>query len=95
MLSNTAGIHLTVEYAKYVYTETAYWIAFNMPSDKINLLHIKTLMRVNSLELDVLFSILSQDKRLELNRKKQKAAEKEKEEIQAEEAVVRSLLMEN
>lgn len=52
-------------------------------------------MRVNSLELDVLFSILSQDKRLELNRKKQKAAEKEKEEIQAEEAVVRSLLMEN
>ncbi len=53
------------------------------------------MMRANALELDVLFSILSQDKQMELNRRKQKIAQKEKEEIQAEEAVVRSLLMEN
>jgi hypothetical protein len=94
-LSDSTGIHLTVEYAKYVYKETAHWIAFNMPSDKINLLHIKTMMRANALELDVLFSILSQDKQMELSRRKQKIAKKEKEEIQAEEAVVRSLLTEN
>jgi hypothetical protein len=66
-----------------------------MPSDKINLLHIKPMMRANALELDVLFAVLSQDKQMEMARRKQKIEQKEKEEIQAEEAIVRSLLMEN
>jgi hypothetical protein len=51
--------------------------------------------RVTALDLDVLFHILDKDKQGEIARRKKALEQKEKEEIQAEEAIVRAILMEN
>lgn len=47
-----------------------------------------------ALDFDILFRVLTKDKLGEISRKREEIAKKEKEEIQAEEAIVRSLLME-
>lgn len=78
-----------------VFEETAYWISFLIPTDKITILHVKQMKKVTSLDLDVLFHILNKDKQGELVRRKKAVEQKEKEEIQAEEAIVRSILMES
>lgn len=78
-----------------VFEETAYWISFLIPTDKITILHVKQMKKVTSLDLDVLFHILNKDKQGELVRRKKALEQKEKEEIQAEEAIVRSILMES
>lgn len=78
-----------------IFEEAAYWISFLVPSDKITILHINQIKRITSLDLDVLFHVLNKDKQGELVRRKKAVEQKEKEEIQAEEAIVRSILMEN
>jgi hypothetical protein len=95
ILKNNYGTQHTIDYALSVYEEIAYWTAFFIESDKINVLHAKRLGKITSLDLDVLLKISGKDKDMEINRRKHKAKEKEKEEIQEEEAIVRSLLMEN
>ena len=94
-LSSYAGIHHLIAAATVIFEDTAYWISYLVPSDKITILHIKQLKQTTSLDLDVLFHILNKDKQGELTRRKKSIQEKEKEEIQAEEAIVRSILMEN
>jgi hypothetical protein len=74
--------------------ETAHWASYLVPTEKINLLHVKALSRVTSTDFDVLFRVLTKDKNGEILRRKQEIAQKEKEEIQEEEAIVKSLLME-
>jgi hypothetical protein len=93
-LSDFVGIHHTIELAKIVLDETAHWTSYLIPTDKLNLLHIKSMRNATSLDYDILFRVLTKDKVGEVLRRKQEIAQKEKEEIQAEEAIVRSLLME-
>jgi hypothetical protein len=94
-LSSYAGIHHFISIASIIFEETAYWISFLIPSDKITILHVKQMKRVTALDLDVLFHILDKDKQGEIARRKKALEQKEKEEIQAEEAIVRAILMEN
>lgn len=77
-----------------VLDEVAYWTSYLVPSDKINLLHVKSMRNATSLDFDILFRVLTKDKLGEISRRKEEIAKKEKEEIQAEEAIVRSLLLE-
>jgi uncharacterized metal-binding protein len=89
------GIHHTIEFATYIHDELAYWISFFVESEKINVLHVQRFKKLTALDLDVLLRLVKKDKEFEIARRKRKLQEKEKEEIQAEEAIVRSLLMEN
>ncbi len=59
------------------------------------MLHVQRFKKLTALDLDVLLRLVKKDKEFEIARRKRKLQEKEKEEIQAEEAIVRSLLMEN
>ena len=93
-LSDYVGVHHTIEIANLIIEETAHWCSFLIPSDKINLLHIKAIKNATPLDFDVLFRVLVRDKVGDIARRKKEIAEKEKEEIQAEEAIVKSLLME-
>jgi len=93
-LSDYVGIHHTVALADMILDEAAHWASYLIPTDKINMLHVKSISRATSLEFDVLFRVLTKDKSGEVLRKKQEIVQKEKEEIQAEEAIVKSLLME-
>lgn len=93
-LSSYVGIHHVIEIANIILEEAAHWSAFLVPSDKINLLHIKAIKNATTLDFDILFRVLTKDKLGEISRRKEEIAQKEKEEIQAEEAIVRSLLME-
>jgi hypothetical protein len=93
-LISSYGIHHTINYALYIYEEVAYWISYFIETEKINILHVKRFKQITSLDLDILLKLSKKDKELQIHRKKRKLAEKEKEEIQAEEAIVRSLLME-
>ena len=93
-LSSYVGIHHVISFSLMVLEETAHWASFSMPSDKINLLHVKSLRNATALDFDILFRVLIKDKLGEISRRKEEIAQKEKEEIQAEEAIVRSLLME-
>jgi hypothetical protein len=57
-------------------------------------LHIKTIKNATALDFDILFRVLVREKIGDISRRKKEIEQKEKEEIQAEEAIVRSLLME-
>jgi hypothetical protein len=93
-LSDYFGLHHTINIANIVLEETAHWCSFLIPSDKINLLHIKTIKNATALDFDILFRVLVREKIGDISRRKKEIEQKEKEEIQAEEAIVRSLLME-
>ena len=93
-LISSNGIHHTVNYALYIYEEVAYWISYFVETEKLNILHVKRFKQITSLDLDILLKLSKKDKEQQIQRKKRKLAEKEREEIQAEEAIVRSLLME-
>ena len=93
-LSDYVGIHHTINIANVVLDETAHWCSFLIPSDKLSLLHVKSMKNATSLDFDILFRVLIRDKLGDIARRKEEIAQKEKEEIQAEEAIVRSLLME-
>jgi Ulp1 family protease len=93
-LSDYVGIHHTIEIANIVLEETAHWCSFLIPTDKLNLLHVKSMRNATALDFDILFRVLTKDKLGDIARRKEEIAQKEKEEIQAEEAIVRSLLME-
>lgn len=93
-LSNYVGVHHLIELANIIINETAHWSSFLVPSEKINLLHVKAIRNATALDFDILFRVLTKDKLGDISRRKEEIAQKEKEEIQVEEAIVRSLLME-
>lgn len=94
-LSDYNGIHLTIKLAEVIHEETAYWVYFFTPSDKINMLHVNTFKRASSLDFDVLLRLTNEDVKAQIKKRKKKIEEKERQEIQEEEAIVRSLMLEN
>jgi hypothetical protein len=74
-----------------VYEETAQWVFSFTPSDKLNILHIKRIRNISVVDIGILLKLRTIDKNAEIARKRKKLAEKEKQEILEEEAVVRML----
>jgi hypothetical protein len=87
--SSYNGIHHTITKAQLIYEETAQWVYSFIPSDKINILHIKRIRDISVVDIGILLKLRTIDKHSEIARKRRKLAEKEKQEILEEEAVVR------
>jgi hypothetical protein len=68
------------------------WISSLTPEERLNLLHIKSLGRITGLEIDMLLRLKTFDYESQTRRRKSALEQREKEELQAEEAIVRSLL---
>jgi len=78
--------------AKIALEELASWITSLTPEERLNLLHIKALGRITGTHIDMLLRLRKYDYESQTRRKKAALEKKEKEEIQAEEAIVRSLM---
>lgn len=74
-----------------VYEETAQWVYSFLPSDKINILHIKRIRDISVVDISLLLKLRTLDVNAEIARKRKKIAEKEKQEILEEEAVIRMI----
>jgi hypothetical protein len=95
MLKKTNGLHLTIEYASYVFDEVCRWIAFFTEDEKVNTLHAQRLGKLSALDVDVLLAITTRINQYKTNRKKQALEQQEQKELQEEEMLVKSLLTEN
>jgi len=91
-LSDYSGVHHTINLAQLIYNEFAYWVSFLIPADKITVLHLNSIKRINSYDLDVLFKLLNEERKSELHRRKRKLEDKDKKELEDEEFVVKTLL---
>jgi hypothetical protein len=91
-LSKNEGLGVVVLRASIAREELLTWISSLTPEDKINLLHVRTLGKITGVEIDMLLRIKKFDYESQTRRRKSSLERKEKEEIQAEEAIVRSLL---
>jgi hypothetical protein len=89
--SSYNGIHITITRAQLIYEETAQWVYSFTPPDKINILHIKRIKDTSVVELGILLKLKTLDVQAEITRKRKKLAEKEKQELLEEEAVVRMI----
>jgi hypothetical protein len=89
--SNYNGIHHTVTKAQLIYEETAQWVYSFIPADKINILHIKRIRDISVVDVGILLKLRTIDVNAEIARKRKKLADKEKQEILEEEAVVRMI----
>lgn len=59
------------------------------------MLHVGALKRATSLDFDILLRLSDEDIKSQIKKRRKKIEEKERQEIQEEEAVVRSLMLEN
>jgi hypothetical protein len=93
--SKYEGIAIILLRAKLAREELLTWISSLTPEERLNLLHIRSLGKMTGLEVDMLLRLKAYDYKSQVRRKKSELERKEKEEIQAEEAIVRSLLAGN
>lgn len=89
--SSFNGLHHTITKAKLIYEETAQWVYTFIPADKINILHIKRIRDISVVDVGLLLKLRTLNAHSEIARKRRKLAEKEKQEILEEEAVVRMI----
>lgn len=90
--SKYEGIGTIIIRANVAREELLTWISSLTPEERLNLLHIKALGRITGVEIDMLLRLKAYDYQSQTRRKKNALERKEKEELQAEEAIVRSLL---
>lgn len=91
-MSNNEGLYITQIKAKIAFEELASWIASLTPDERLNLLHIGALGRITGTHIEMMLRLRRYDYETQTRRKKAALERKEKEELQAEEAIVRSLM---
>jgi hypothetical protein len=91
-LSKYEGIASILTKAAIAQEELVTWISTLTPEERQNLLHIKTLGKMTGIEISMLLRVRSYEYETQTRRRKNAIAKKEKEELQAEEAIVRSLM---
>jgi hypothetical protein len=91
-LSKYEGVVTILLRAKIAREELLTWISALTPEERLNLLHIKSLGKMTGLEISMLLRLRKYDYETQTRRRKNALELKEKEDIQAEEAIVRSLL---
>lgn len=91
-LSKQEGVGIVLLRAKLAREELLTWISALTPEERLNLLHIKSLGRLTGLQIDMLLRLKRFDYESQTRRRKNALEKKEREELQAEEAIVRSLL---